>query len=139
MSAETLAILFSGAFLLFGMLTGVWKYRQVMASPEHKAHPYVDIAHRASLLYAFACLVLAEYADRSPLPEWLTLICVIAPLLFFVIAVAAYVMHGLKQDTDNQFRKPTPLTVWTMNALIVAEVGGFGILFIAVAWSLVSA
>lgn len=136
MSPQTLAILSSGAFLLFGMLTGVWKYRQVMASPEHRAHPYVDIAHRASLLYAFACLVLAEFAERSPLPEWLTYVCIIAPLCFFVIAVAAYVMHGLKQDTDNQFRKPTRLLVWMMNGLIVAEIGGFGVLFVAVAWGL---
>jgi len=117
------------------MLTGVWKYRQVMASPTHEAHRYVDITHRASLLYAFACLVIAEFAERSPLPEGLTYVCVILPLLFFVIAVAAYVMHGLRQDTDNQFRDPTPLTIWTMNALIVAEIGGFGVLFGAVVWS----
>ena len=135
MSPDELAIIASGAFLLLGLLTGVWKYRQIRRAADHRAHPYVDIAHRAALLYAFACLVIAEFASRSPLSEALTMACVIAPLLFFAVAVAAYIFHGLKQDTENQLKEPGRVSTWTMNALIIAEVGGFGLLFAAVLWA----
>jgi len=134
LSPEDIAIIASGTFLLCGLITGVWKYKGVRESPDHRAHPYVDIAHRASLLYAFASLVLAEFAARSPLSDTLTFICISAPLLFFAIAVSAYIVHGLKRDTENQFEDPGWLSLWTMNALIIAEIGGFGVLFVAVVW-----
>lgn len=139
MSPQDIAIIASGAFLLLGLVTGVWKYRQIRLSSDHQAHPYVDIAHRASLLYAFACLVIAEFASRSPLSEALTMACVLAPLSFFAIAVGAYIVHGFKRDTDNQFEDPGWISTWTMYALIAAEVGGFGLLFVAVVWDMVTA
>ncbi|MFI8024743.1 hypothetical protein ACFMI7_13170, partial [Acinetobacter baumannii] len=48
--AVQLAIVFSGVFLWIGMLTGVWKYWQIRRSELSRAHYYVDIAHRSSLL-----------------------------------------------------------------------------------------
>ena len=138
MSPENLSIICSGTFLLIGLMTGVWKFRQVQASPDHQAHPYVDIAHRAALMYSFACIVLAEFAKRSPLSNLITLLCVLAPIVFFAVAIATYIYHGLKRDTENQFAEPGPLTIGSMYALIVAEIGGFGILFVAVAWDLIS-
>ena len=57
--AMELAIIFSGIFLWVGMLTGVWKYYQIRRSQQSRAHYYVDIAHRSSLLYASASLILA--------------------------------------------------------------------------------
>lgn len=50
-------IVFSGIFLWIGMLTGVWKYWQIRHSAQARAHYYVDIAHRSSLLYAPASLI----------------------------------------------------------------------------------
>ena len=137
MTPEKVAIIASGAFLLCGLLTGVWKYKQIRVSAEHHAHPYVDITHRASLLYAFACLVIAEFARRSPLSAEVTYLCVLAPLIFFTLTVGVYIFHGWKQDTENQFASPGPLTSWIMNALIIAEVGGFGVLFFAVAQDMI--
>jgi hypothetical protein len=64
--AAQFALLTSGWFLLIGFLTGVWKYRHVMASDEGTAPTYVNIAHRASLLYAFAAIVMFELVLRSP-------------------------------------------------------------------------
>ena len=58
-SATQLAIIFSGIFLWVGMLTGVWKYYQIRNTELARAHYYVDIAHRSSLLYAAASLILA--------------------------------------------------------------------------------
>src|ERR1700733_7197825 len=36
---------------------GIWEYRQEATSENHLAHPYVDIAHRAALLYSFTAIV----------------------------------------------------------------------------------
>ena len=54
--AVRLALIFSGIFLWVGMLTGVWKYWQLRASTQARAHYYVVIAHRSGLLYAPASL-----------------------------------------------------------------------------------
>lgn len=131
--AVRLALSAAGGLLLIGMLTGVWKYAQIARSAEAVAHPYVDIAHRASLLYSFAALVLAALAAVSVWPGWVNLQAVIWPLLFFVLAIASYVLHGALGDTDNQLRAPhvlgaRRLPAWPlhafMGALIVAEIGG---------------
>ena len=44
---------------------GVWKYRQMASSPDGLAHPYVDTAHRAALLYSFATLLIAVFVELS--------------------------------------------------------------------------
>ncbi|MBW2941725.1 hypothetical protein [Zhongshania aquimaris] len=49
--AESLAIISAGVFFLVGLLSGIWKYKQIMASDKGEAHPYVDICHRSSLFY----------------------------------------------------------------------------------------
>jgi hypothetical protein len=135
----TLALLGSGGFLIAGLLTGVWKYQHMWRSEEAEAPFYVDTAHRASLLYAFAALVIYEFATFSPYTATVTLAAVGVPLFFFAAAVASYVVHGLLRDTDNQFREPHllgryELPPWVLNGamwlLIVGEIGGFGVLFV---------
>lgn len=108
----------------------------MMGSDEGTAPSYVNIAHRASLLYSFASLVIYEFVQLSPFSLIVNLIAVIAPIIFFAIAVGSYITHGLLGDTDNQFRDsgiihPTVLR-GSMWALIVAEIGGFSLLFIGV-------
>ena len=68
-SAENLAIIFAGIFFLNGLLTGVWKFNQISKSADGKAHPYVDIAHRSSLLYSFTTLLIAIFGYLSKLPN----------------------------------------------------------------------
>lgn len=41
-----------------------WKYRQAMVADDHRAHPCVDVAHRAALLYSLATLLIADGARR---------------------------------------------------------------------------
>ena len=136
--SAVLALGASGALFMLGLLTGVWKYRQMWASEDATAHYYVDTAHRASLLYSFAALVLYQFALVSQLPQWLELLAVAVTLFFFCFAIGTYVVHGILQDTENQFREPhvlgrlelPPVVLQgAMWLLIVGEIGGFAILF----------
>lgn len=132
MDAFQLAVIASGVFFLNALLTGVWKYREMAASAEGVAHVYVDIAHRASLQYAFACVLLAMFANISQLPGWLELLAMVLLVIYFTIAIAIYMVHGWRKDTDNQMRNPTRSTHQAMWSLIAAEIGGFLILFYGV-------
>jgi len=136
--AERLALLGSGVYFLIGLLTGVWKYRAIMSSPTGQAHPYVDIPHRASLMYAFASLIVWKFAELSPLGDRIELAAVIALEGYFGIAIATYFVHAVLKDTDNQMRAPFRLGSATlprsvvealMWSLIAAELGGFVVLF----------
>ncbi len=138
MNADALCLLAAGTFFGTGLLTGVWKYVSMMASPMTVAPVYVDITHRASLMYAFSALLLREFVPYSPLPASATLWAVATPLAFFAAAIGTYLLHGVLRDTDNQFSKPHVLgrghvhgglLKVFMAALIVGEIGGFAILF----------
>ncbi|MCP5193139.1 MAG: hypothetical protein H6987_08750 [Pseudomonadales bacterium] len=140
-TAQSVAIVCAGLFFLTGLMTGIWKYKQIMASAEGQAHPYVDICHRASLMYAFAAILLAKFVEVSQLPGMVELIAVSAVLVYFASAIVTYFIHGLLQDTDNQLKPPfhvgkmkisssaIALHMWM---LIVAEVAGFLVLFYGV-------
>ena len=123
-------LLIAGLLLLGGLVLGVWKYRQMSASPTALAHPYVDIAHRAALMYSFATLVLAALAEFSAFPTAVNLLAGSIVRLFFVAAIATYVVHGFLGDTDNQFEHPVRGTDLFMWALIVCEIGGTAVLLI---------
>lgn len=99
-----------------------------MKSPEHQAPVYVDIAHRAALMYAFACIVLLEFARVSDLPDMLEAVAVALPVLFFLIAIFTYMLLGITNHTDNQFNQKNFTTTWGMYLLIAGEVGGFAVL-----------
>jgi hypothetical protein len=107
--AMKLAILFSGVYLWLGMLTGVWKYWQIRHSTQARAHYYVDIAHRSSLLYASASLILAVLAEFSMWSEMWNLTFVVINLIFFSASILSYVLHGYFKDTTNQFKVPHQL------------------------------
>lgn len=138
MTAVHIAQLGSGLLFLTGLLTGVWKYHCMITSSEAQAPAYVDICHQASLMYAFACLVLAEFARLSIWPEAVNAFAVGVPLIFFGAAVASYGVHGLLQDTDNQLRRPHQLGRGHVHGrvismfiycLVAGEIGGFLVLF----------
>ncbi|WP_421739264.1 hypothetical protein [Caulobacter sp.] len=135
--AVQLAQLSCGGFFLAGLATGVWKYRAMITDAEGLAPAYVDICHRASLMYAFACLVLAEFARLSAWPPGVNLAAVALPVIFFAAAVATYAVHGVLRDTDNQLRRPHRLGSGRVHggvislfihALILGEIGGFLVL-----------
>ena len=116
---------------LIALFLGVWKYRQMATSQNALAHPYVDIAHRAALLYSFATLLVATFVQFSGWSETVDATCAGVIYFFFIGAVAGYAYHGWKQDTDNQFRDPSPSPAAVhgyMWALIAGEIVGFSVL-----------
>ena len=126
--AIKISILFSGLFLLTGMLTGVWKYTKIMASPEHKAPAYVDIAHRAALLYSFASLVIAKLVEFSPFGDTVQVVIVAFPLVYFALTVIGYIKEGYLNRTENMFTERNFVTTTFMYSLIVGEIGGIALL-----------
>lgn len=138
-SATQLAIIFSGTFLWVGMLTGVWKYYQIRNTELARAHYYVDIAHRSSLLYAAASLILAVLSYFTSLSDSLSLFCVVANLFFFSMSILVYIIHGMLKDTTNQFKQPHKLGQWSiprwcmtflMLSLIMVELGATAVLLL---------
>lgn len=135
--ATKIGILSSGLFLWVGMLTGAWKYLSMRQSPTAQAHYYVDVAHRASLLYAPACLILAVLAQYSVWTDALNVGLVLINVVFFALSVLSYVLHGLLKDTRNQFAVPHRVGAWTlpqslmllfMWSLLLSELGATAIL-----------
>lgn len=136
--AVKLCVVASGVFFMAGLLTGAWKYFHIAHSADAVAPAYVDIAHRAALLYSFAALLLAVFATLSAWSATVDLLAAALPLAFFAFAIGSYVLHGLLRDTDNQLRRPHRLGPATVHpvaiagfmwALMAAEIGGFAVLF----------
>ena len=132
--AIKLSLLASGLFLLTGMLTGIMKYRRTMQSPDHRAPVYIDIAHRASLLYSFAALVIAKLLEYSPYSERVQIIATAFPLAFFAITIVGYFVFGMLNTTQNVFERRNFITTWYMYALIAGEIGGFAVIL----WGFIS-
>ena len=138
---EALAIIAAGVFFLVGLLTGVQKYLQIMRSPTAEAHPYVDVCHRAALMYAFASILLAKFAEVSQLSTTVEVVALAAVLFYFAAAILTYFIHGVLKDTDNQLRPPFRMGSMEMSrggiafymwSLVAAEIGGFLVLFYGV-------
>jgi len=137
--ASKLTLVACGIYFLVGLLTGVWRYLATRRNPKSEAPRYVNVAHSASLQYAFASLVLLQLLQLSPYPEIVNLAAAGVPLFFFGASIISYLIHAALRDTDNQFRQPHALGrlrispplfhsfVWL---LIVGEVGGFVVLFV---------
>src|SRR5918999_397327 len=105
LGGDTKAVLFAaGLIFIWALLPGVWKYRQMATSPEGLAHPYVDTAHRAALLYSFATLLIATFVELSGWSTAVNAVAAFAVIAFFVGAVAGYAFHGATRGTQNQFR-----------------------------------
>jgi len=135
--AEKVCLTFAFVFFLTGLLTGVWKYWHMARSDDASAPTYVDIAHRSSLLYSFAAILLGQLAAVSAFSDPVNTLAALAALVFFALAITAYIVHGILRDTDNQLRRPHVLGAFTlpdwsmtlaMLLLIAGEVGGFVVL-----------
>jgi hypothetical protein len=123
-----IVLLLAALMFLLALLLGVWKYRQMSESSDGLAHPYVDTAHRAALLYSFALLLVATFVELSAWGTAVNLIAAGAMAFYFFAAVIGYAVHGRRRDTDNQFRDPVAGTNAFMVSLIAAEIGGWLVL-----------
>ena len=100
------------------------------AARDGLAHPYVDTAHRAALLYSFATLLIAVFVELSGWSTTVNAIAAFTVITFFLSAIGAYIYTGFSRRTENQFREgegPPGLHpyMWT---LILAEIAGFSVL-----------
>lgn len=127
--SDTKAILVAAAVMfLWALLLGVLKYRQIMSSESHSAHVYVDIGHRAALMYSFALLLVATFVQLSAWSTLVNLLAAGAMTFYFFAAVANYTWHGWRRDTENVFHDQIRGTQPFMAGLIVAEIGGWLVL-----------
>jgi uncharacterized membrane protein YjjP (DUF1212 family) len=101
-----ITLLAAGLIFALALGLGVWKYRQIMVADDHRAHPHLDIAHRAGLLYAFATLLIAVFVALSAWPVWVNLTAAMVVVFFFVGATVGYITHGVRRNTENQFDPP---------------------------------
>ena len=85
-----LCLLSAGGFLLTGMLLGVWKYHGVMTRPDHRAHIYVDMAHRAARWYSFASIVLLTLAGNCAFAKTVQLGAAEVNLFWFALPLVSY-------------------------------------------------
>lgn len=128
-NATLVTLCAAGLIFLLALVLGVWKYRQMATSPDHLAHPYVDIAHRAALLYSFATVLVAVFVELSAWPNGVNLAAAMTIVVFFVGAILSYIVHGARRDTTNQLSGAGTGIHLAMVALIVGEIGGFAVLF----------
>jgi hypothetical protein len=131
-TASKIALTAAGIFFMAGLLTGLWKYLCMRKHPEAIAPHYVNIAHRAALMYAFSAQLLAVFAAISAFPGWVNTTAVIPPLLFFAIAIFHYIQLGLHTDSNNSMRDSADRNkdYMVLNVLAVAEIGGFSVLLL---------
>ena len=130
LEADTAVVLLAGGVMfLWALVLGVQKYAQILASPEGHAHPYTDIAHRAALLYSFAYVLIAAMVAFGAWSAVANLVCVAILSVYFVQAVAGYMVHGLRKDTINQLAPPVSTFIRLgMVTLILGEIGAFAVL-----------
>ncbi|MFL6023882.1 MAG: hypothetical protein ACJ72O_11130 [Marmoricola sp.] len=131
-SDTEVVLLGAGVMFLLALVFGIWKYQQMATSEAHVAHPYVDTAHRAALLYSFATLLVATFVELSAWSMAVDLLCAGVLYFFFLAAVLGYAFHGWHRDTDNQFRDPGRLPRGGVHpfmvALITGEIVAFSVL-----------
>ena len=137
-TAHDFCLASAGGFFLTGLLTGAWKYAAIARSAEARAPVYVDIAHRASLLYAFACALVGSFVAPSAWSERSNLVAAIVLVAYFGISVLGYLVHGALGDTEQQLQRPHRLGTRTipdaamtafMWSLVAAEIGAFAFVF----------
>jgi hypothetical protein len=131
-TASRIALSASGIFFMIGLLTGLWKYLCMRQSPKAEAPYYVNTAHRAALMYAFAAQLLTVFAALSAFSDKVNTIAVIFPLLFFAIAIFHYINLGLTTDSNNSLRDSADRQkdYLILNILAASEIGGFSVLLV---------
>ncbi|MEU3495196.1 hypothetical protein [Kitasatospora cineracea] len=126
-------LLFAGVIFVWSLLLGVRKWQEMSTSSDGKAHPYIDIGHRAALLYSFATTMIAVFVQTSAWPEAVNFTAACAAVLMFVVAIANYTRLGLTRATVNQMHNPPKHYRAALAANIIGEIGGFLVLLVGFA------
>lgn len=127
--ATKIVLLYSGGMFLWALLLGTLKYAQILQSPDHVAHPYTDVAHRAALLYSFALLLVGTFIQFGQWNLSVNLAAGSALAAYFAMSVAGYTWHGITKGTTNQFAPAGRELRAFMATLIAVEIGAWLLLF----------
>lgn len=120
--AIKILFLFAGLFLLSGMITGIWKYRIMMRSPEQSAPVHIDITHHSSFFYSFACLVIAKLIEYSPFSPGIRFIIAALPLVYFSATIIIYAAEGFLSRSEPPHTEGSFAAKWIMNGLAAAQI-----------------
>jgi hypothetical protein len=115
-------LLFAGLFLLSGMITGIWKYKRLLSSPEQNAPVYIDITHHSSFFYSFACLVIAKLIEYSPFSPGVRFVIAALPLVYFSATIIIYGAEGFLSQSESHVSGSGFVTKWFMNGLVAAQI-----------------
>ncbi len=128
--AASISMCAAALFFLTALLTGSWKYFEIRRSPKAEAPYYVNIAHRAALMYSFAAMMIAIFAGLSVFPDRVNIAAVLGLLFYFSLAIGRYIYLGIRNETENQHLNPASSTgeLVFLLSLMVAEIGGFLVL-----------
>ena len=126
--ATKIVLLYAAAMFLWALVLGALKYRQILQSPDHRAHPYTDVAHRAALLYSFALLLTGVFVRFGLWDMPVSLAAASALAAYFAMAVGGYTVHGIRRDTANQFATTTAGLRAFMASLMAVEIGAWLVL-----------
>jgi len=101
------ALFFAAFYFITALLTGVWKWRAMLAAPDGQAHKYIDIAHHAALHYGPFILLAGALASLWPwgaaFPAWI-LVEIMGWTM--VLSLSRYISLGLRGEIINQLHKP---------------------------------
>jgi len=102
------ALYFSIFYFAAALLTGVWKWRAMLASSDGVAHKYIDIAHHAALHYGPFIVLAGVLASFWPFGEFFAAWILIEIMGWtMVLSLSRYVSLGFRGTITNQLYQAT--------------------------------
>ena len=102
------ALFFSAIYFTAALLTGVWKWRAMLAASDGLAHKYVDIAHHAALHYGPFMLLAGVLAVFWPFDDLFGAWILVEIMGWtMVLSLSRYISLGLKGTISNQLHRAT--------------------------------
>lgn len=102
------ALFFSAFYFAAVLVTGVWKWRSMLAAPNGQAHAYIDIAHHAALHYGPFILLAGVLAVFWPFEELVPAWVLIEIMGWtMVLSLGRYISLGRRGGITNQLDKPS--------------------------------
>ncbi|WP_349269685.1 hypothetical protein MPNTM1_00040 [Mycolicibacterium parafortuitum] len=119
-----IALIAATLTFLLALMLGLWKFYGMATSPSGHAHPYIDIAHRAALLYAFAIAMLAPLVQFTTWSAAQNVVAVAVVVFFFEANIVNYIRLGWSKSTTNQLHPLRRSAVVAVAAIALGEGGG---------------
>lgn len=97
---------FAALFFTAALMTGIWKWRAMLAAEDGEAHRYIDVAHHAALHYGPFITLAGLLALFWPFGEYLPAWAFVATMgLSMIGSLSRYIVLGLRGGITNQLRQ----------------------------------